>query len=72
MAQLTNDQIGKAIRDAVASVTLNGDIEVVNKVTIIINVEAKHKFNNAIYVKGGKGLNIENPNQDTEDIKNAW
>jgi len=72
MAQLTNDQIGKAIRDAVASVALNVDSEALNKITVIINVEVKSKLNNATYMKGGKGLVIENPNQDTENIKNAW
>jgi DNA-directed RNA polymerase alpha subunit len=72
MAQLTNDQIGKAVRDAIASVAMNGDIEAISKVTVIINVEAKSKMNNVVYVKGGKGLVIENPNQDTESIKNAW
>lgn len=72
MAQLTNDQIGKAIRDAIASITMNSDIEAINKITVIINVEAKNKMNNAVYIKGVKGLVIENPNQDTENIKNAW
>jgi hypothetical protein len=72
MAQLTNDQIGKAIRDAVASVALIADSEALNKITLIINVEVKNKLNNSIYMKGGKGLVIENPNQDIEDIKNVW
>lgn len=72
MAIKTDAEIGKAVRDAVATVALNADIEAINKVTIIINVEAKHKFNNAVYVKGGKGLTIENPNQDTETITVTW
>ncbi len=71
MAKKTDAEIGKQIRDMISAITL-GDKEIIDNISVIVNVIVKNTESGNVYGKASKGIEIQNCNKDNENIASKW
>ena len=71
MAAKTNEEIGAKIRTAISNFDLNANEEV-QDIKIIIVGTVKNTDNQAVYRKGGAGVDLKKYNETDEEMTDAW